>query len=228
MYKKRQTNLLTIIIITTLMLIACNFTAFQSVSNKIRGSGKIVTQEETITGFDRLEIDMGFQVDLHQGDTFSVVIRVDDNILEHVRVVKEGNTLKISLDPDRSYNMLNATLEADVTMPELNGADMSGGSHLQGDFEANDLTLKLSGGCHITLSGSAVNLTVDANGGSQAKLGNLAVLNAVVDAGGGSHVTVNPSGRLDAVARGGSHISYLGNPTLGTIDDDVSSSIKQE
>jgi hypothetical protein len=39
-------------------------------------------------------------------------------------------------------------------------------------------------------------------------------------------VTINPSGGLDAVARGGSHVRYLGSPTLGTIDADISSSIE--
>jgi len=78
----------------------------------------------------------------------------------------------------------------------------------------------------VTLSGSAGDLAVEADGGSQAKLGDLAVVDANVEARGGSHVTVNPSGRLDAVAKGGSHVSYLGNPTLGTIDADTSSSIK--
>ena len=48
------------------------------------------------------------------------------------------------------------------------------------------------------------------------------------DANGGSDATVSPSGRLDAVAMGGSHITYLGSPTLGTIDTDSTSTVKQK
>ena len=193
----------------------------------MRGSGNVITQEEAITSFDRLDISHGFQVDIHQGETFSVIIRVDDNLVDQVQVVKEGSTLKIGLEPGRSYNITDATLEADVTMPVLTGADLSSGSHLRGEVEAgDDVTFKLSGGSHVTLSGSAGDLAVEADGGSHAKLGGLAVVDANVEARGGSHVTVNPSGRLDAVAKGGSHVSYLGNPTLGTIDADTSSSIK--
>jgi hypothetical protein len=53
-------------------------------------------------------------------------------------------------------------------------------------------------------------------------------IQAMIEARGGSHATVNPSGRLDAVARGGSHVKYLGNPSLGTMDSDGSSFIQPE
>jgi hypothetical protein len=33
---------------------------------------------------------------------------------------------------------------------------------------------------------------------------------------------------VDAVARGGSHVRYLGTPTLGTMDTDGSSTVKQQ
>ena len=213
------------------------------------GSGNVVTQEEAISGFDRLDVNQGFQVDVNQGEIFSVVIRVDDNLLEDVQVVKEGSTLKIGLKPGTSYILEDVTLEADVTMPELIGLDLnggshitlkeftsaaamdavlSGGSHLKGDVKTGDASFDLDGGSHVTLSGSAADLTVDAGGGSHAKLAGLKVDNANVEASGGSHATVHPSGTLDAVAKGGSHVKYLGSPTMGTIDDDGSSSIQQE
>jgi len=229
-------------LVITLLLAGCG-------GISLTGSGTVITQEETITGFNKLEVDHGFQVDVSQGDTFSVVIRVDDNLQEHLQVVKEGGTLKIDFEPGRSYELMDATLEADVTMPELIGLDqkggshvtingfksavaldavLSGGSHLEGDVEAGDVTFNLSGGSQVTLSGSAGDLMIEAGGGSYARLADLAVVNVSVDASGGSQVTVNPGGRLDAIAKGGSDVTYLGSPTLGTIDTDGSSSVKQQ
>ena len=143
-------------------------------------------------------------------------------------MIKRGTTLKIGLKPNRNYRLEDVTLEADVTMPELIGADLAGGSHLRGEVETGDVTFTLSGASHVTLSGSAGDITVDANGGSHAKLADLAVVDANVEARGGSHATLNPCGRLDAVARGGSHVTYLGCPSLGTMDSDGSSFIQQE
>ena len=163
----------------------------------VSGSGNVVTQEEAITGFDRLDVSQGFQVVVRQGDTFSVVIRVDDNLVERLNVVKEGSTLKIGLDQIQSYQ--NVTLEAEVTMPELVGLDLSGGSR-------------------VTASGTGEDISIDASGGSGADLADFSVVNANVDASGGSQVTLNVSGTLNVDASGGSQVYYLGDPTLGTID----------
>jgi hypothetical protein len=147
------------------------------------GSGNVVTHEEAITGFDRLDISEGFNVDISQGDEFSVVIRVDDNFEEYLQVGKDSD----------------ATLQAEITMPELVGLDLSGGSR-------------------ASVSGSGEDIAIDASGGSGADLASFNVMNANVDASGGSQVTVNVSGTLNVDASGGSQVSYLGNPTLGVID----------
>jgi hypothetical protein len=215
----------------------------------ITGSGTMVTREETITGFDRVDVSHGFQVDVRQGDTFSVVIRVDDNVVEHLEVAKKGNTLRIGLKRNRSYTLKNTTLEAEVTMPELIGlelsggshatitgltstedfkADLSGGSHLRGDIEAGEANFDLSGGSHLTLSGSAQDLKLDASGGGQIDLGGFSVVDADIELSGGARATVNPSGRLDVNASGGSHVYYIGNPTLGDIDTSGGSSVERE
>jgi hypothetical protein len=215
----------------------------------LTGSGNVVTQEEAITGFDRVDASQGFQVDVSQGDTFRVVIRVDDNVVEHLEVAKKGDTLRIGLKQNRSYRLKNVTLEAEVTMPalvrlDLSGgshatltgfastedfnADLSGGSHLRGDIEAGDANFDLSGGSHLTLGGSAQDLRLDASGGGQIDLGNFPVVDANVELSGGGRATVNPSGRLDVDASGGSHVTYVGNPTLGDIDTSGGASVERE
>ena len=163
----------------------------------VTGSGNVVTQEMAITGFDKVDISQGFQVAVSQGDQFSVVVRIDDNFEEYLQVGKEGSTLKIGLEQNRIYS--DATLQAEITMPELTGLEMSGGSH-------------------VSVSGSGADISIDASGGSGADLASFSVVNANVDASGGSQVTVNVSGTLNVDASGGSQVYYLGNPTLGVID----------
>ena len=136
-----------------------------------------------------------------------MVIRVDDNLVEHLQVVKEDSTLKIGLKPGRAYSIENATMEADVTMPELNGLDLRSGSH-------------------VTVSGSGGDVTLSVAEGSGADLANFSVENADVTANSGSQVTVKVSGRLDANASGGSQVYYLGNPTLGTINESGGSEVR--
>lgn len=173
----------------------------------LTGSGNVITQEEAITGFDKLDISQGFQVEVNQGDTFKVIIRVDDNFAEYLQIGKEGTTLRIGLEQNRIYS--NATLQAEVTMPELVGLDVSGGSR-------------------ITASGAGGDITIDASGGSGVDLASFPVMNANVDASGGSQVTVNVSGTLNADASGGSQVSYVGNPTLGAIDTSGGAQVQQK
>lgn len=152
----------------------------------------MVTREFDLSGFDKVDVRQGFTVDISQGDTFGVVIRVDDNLVQYLQVVKEDSTLKIGVDRDRIY--VNATLQAEVTTPELS-------------------RLTLREGSHATVSGSGGDLTIEASGGSGADLSAFAVESATAVATGGSQLTVNVSGKLVADASGGSKIYYLGHPT---------------
>jgi len=215
----------------------------------ITGSGNVVTHEENITGFDKVDASHAFQVDISQGDAFSVVIRIDDNLVQYLEVVKRGSTLNIGLKPGRSYNIRNATMQAEVTMPELTGlelsgasdgtiagfksakgldVDLSGASSLRGDIEAGDARFDVSGASEVNLRGSAEDVVIDASGASEVDLSAFPVADANVEASGGSDAAVKPSGRLDADASGGSHVYYLGSPTLGKIDTSGASSVERK
>jgi hypothetical protein len=139
-----------------------------------------------------------------------------------------------------------ATREAEVTLPELTGldlsgachgaitgfsstkaldVDLSGASHLLGNIDAGDAWFDVSGASQVNLSGSARDVVIDASGASQVKLADFPVDDATVEASGASKVTVNPSGRLDADASGASRVHYLGDPTLGDIDTSGASDV---
>lgn len=213
----------------------------------IEGSGNIVTQEENISGFDEVRASHSFQLDIVQGETYRVVIRVDDNITEYLLVERDGDTLRIGLDPDHNYSVRNATLEAEVTMPELAGlrlsgssdatitgfesesafdVDLSGSSSLHGDIEAGDVSFDISGSSELILTGSAEELGIDASGSGDIDLSDFPATDGNIDASGSSTVIVHLSGKLDVDASGSSEVYYLGNPDLGNIDTSGGSSVE--
>ena len=229
-----------VLFLSVAMLVGC-----KSLGNIITGSGNVVTQEEAISGFDKVEVSHTFNVDISQGKTFSVVVRIDDNLLQYLQVVKQGSTLKIGLKTDRISR--DSTLEAEVILPELTGLNLSGASHanitglkstkdisfdlsaastLRGDIEAGDISIGLSDSSSITLTGSGQDLTIDAKGSSQLDLADLPVVNASVSLSDASTATVNASGRLDVDASDASEVYYLGDPTLGEIDTSSESSVE--
>lgn len=162
-----------------------------------------------LTDFDKVEIRSGFTVDISVGKTipgnfpniftkeYSVVLKVTEDVLEHVEAVKSGDTLIIRAKS--GHDTRGAALRAEVAMPALTG-------------------LTLNDGSHVTVSGSGDDVTISVKGGSHANLANFAVENADLTASDGSHVTLNVSGRLDVEVSGGSHVLYSGEPQIGDID----------
>jgi len=214
----------------------------------ITGSGNVVTQEETLTGFDKVDVSHAFEVEVSQGEAFSVVVHIDDNLVQHLRVDKRGRTLEVGLRPGRMFNIRQATMQAEVTMPELTGVELSGASHatltgfkstkalevdlsgassLRGDIEAGNVRFDLSGASDVTLTGSGRDVAIDASGASEVDLAGFPMDDADVDLSGASEATVNPSGRLNVDASGASDVYYLGSPTLGRIDESSGSQIRR-
>ncbi len=94
----------------------------------ITGSGVLVEGKADFQGFSVLKAEHAFQVTVVADEAWSVTVTVDDNILEYLRLEAEGNALRIGLDPWHSYR--DATLKALVTMPQLEGVELSGASSL--------------------------------------------------------------------------------------------------
>ena len=86
-------------LLATILLMGC-------AQVRITGSGNVITREEAVTGFDKVDISQSFNVDITQGENYRVVIRVDDNLVEYLNIVKQGSTLKIGLDPNRFIFMM--------------------------------------------------------------------------------------------------------------------------
>jgi hypothetical protein len=213
---------------------------------ELQGSGRLTTLEKPIVGFDRVRLSHAFHVDIRQGEAFGVLIQADDNVVRYLRVIKNGTTLEIGLQPRWNYSIEQATLRAEVTMPELTSIDLRGAcqatvygfksahdlkvnvsaaSHLQGNMDVADLRLDVTAASHVTLTGSAQDAVVNAWMASHVDLADLEITDANVHAHGASHVTVNPSGWLDVMASTASHVRYLGYPTFGNVNALLASTV---
>ncbi len=212
----------------------------------VTGSGDIVNQEKELSGFERVEASDSFKVDIHQGESFRVVIRIDDNLRDDLEVAVRDGTLEIGFARNIITN--DATMEADITMPVLRGVglsgasearltgfesnssfsvELSGSSSISGDIDAGYVILELSGSSEVDLEGSGDDLEIDASGASDIDLSNFPVEDAALKLSGSSQVIVNLNGTLDVGGSGSSDVTYLGNPALGDIQTSGSSSVSR-
>jgi hypothetical protein len=193
-------------------------------TRRITGSGALVTRDYELEGFTELQISSAFDVELTQSSIYSVVITTDDNVADDVRVTLSGSVLSIDLRP-LTLSLGNVTLRAEISMPTLEGAELSGASRLEGYIDTGDVRFEVSGASRLILEGEGGDLRLDASGASQVDLSDFRVDNADLEVSGASQATVYVTGRLDAEASGASQVRYLGDPSLGRVESSGASSV---
>jgi len=193
--------------------------------SQVVGSGNLRTQGETLSDFAIVHVGSGFNVDITQASSYRIIITADDNLFDYIQVAKTEKTLTIRLEPSVSYQ--TSTLKAEIAMPDLEELQFSGGVNgtATGFVMSYDFRAELSGGSILKMDGEANNLIATCSGGSRLELSEFEVNNANIDFSGGSQGTINLDGRLDGELSGGSQLFYIGNPTLGEISTSGGSAI---
>lgn len=115
----------------------------------------------------------------------------------------------------------------DMSAGDIKSA-ISGASKVSGDIAAADAEFGVSGASTLELQGSADDITIEASGASRVELDNFPVNNADVTLSGASRATVKLDGRLDADLSGASKLSYIGEPTMGTINTSGGSTLSRK
>jgi hypothetical protein len=85
----------------------------------IEDTDVMVTKEYPFSGFSRVEISDGFDVTIERGDDFLVSTQFEETAVPYIQMEQVGDTLKIRLQDDRTYHMVNITLDVEITVPEL-------------------------------------------------------------------------------------------------------------
>jgi len=119
-----------------------------------------------------------------------------------------------------------------LDLAEMSAGDVKfnifGASKVTGKIVANDTKFNIEGASIAQLEGSASGMTVDAEGSSRVELSDFTVENVAIKLSGASTGTVNVYGRLDADLGEASKLSYIGEPTIGTIKTSGASTLSWE
>lgn len=187
--------------------------------------------------------------DRPRGESYKVSVTVDDNLVEYLDVRVDGDTLRIGMKPRVSFGFRNVTQRAEITMPEIEGIqlsgatqgdvsgftgekmlviDVSGASRLRGGITAGDTRMQVSGASTVEIEGGAADLDVEASGASSVRLDDFTAQDAWVEASGASNITVNATGRVTGSASGALTVHYIGNPESVRVDSSGASNVRQK
>jgi hypothetical protein len=149
MNKKRLIILLVISILATLTLSAC------SIGETIDGSGNVVEEDRTVSDVSGVNLATIGKLTIEIGDSESLRIEAEDNLLEHLEtevndgMLRIGTRGSVTLDNSKpiNYYLTVTSLEeiqissaGDIDAPDLESEDFAINIDSSGNLEMGDLT----------------------------------------------------------------------------------------
>lgn len=223
----------TLIKLTTLLLLLVTTTScFMDVLGGIKGNGEVVSEDRTISSnFSEIIVQQGIQVYLTQGNSTSLKVEADENILDILRTEVKNNQLKIYFDKNvykASSKNVYVTANNITKIETSSGAavktentidtkslnlDSSSGSYIKIYVNADNISSSSSSGAGIHIYGKSKQFSASASSGSSIDADKLETINTTAQASSGANINVNVTGKLTANASSGGDIDYEGSPT---------------
>jgi hypothetical protein len=225
-----------LLIPTILLTLSCQFVS--GLGKSLQGSGNVVTESRQVSGFDSISVCCSMRLILTQGNSESLEIEADDNLLPEIESVVTNGTLivrfKDSFSGIRLFN--TSPIIVRVSAIQVNGVDVSGGGRLDaagpiqtsgltmdfsggsrglmGKLQADTLSVDMSGGSRMELAGSTAEQNISLSGGSDYLAGDLQSQAATLDMSGGGRATLWVTEIFNVDLSGGSVASYYGSPSI--------------
>ena len=176
-----------------------------------KGSGKIVTEKRSLSGFKGVDVGSVFQVEITAGKEFAVEVETDDNLLPLIKTEVNDGILEIELERHVSPT---GKILVRISAPDVSELDVSGAANVTlNGVKNSNLAVEASGASKLKITGETTKLTIESSGASKIDADGLKTENASVDGSGASHIDLNVSGELNADLSGASQVIYSGTPT---------------
>ena len=184
----------------------------------IPGSGISQSEIRQVEPFEEVNLSGFGTVNVFTGDTPTVRVTTDDNLLVHVETQVENGMLKIN---PRGLIKPKSGLNVDVTVPHLTAARISGAGDMNiNNVVGDQLTLSISGAGNLSANGFVNNVSTSISGAGEADLHELVAENADVRVSGAGDASVYASNSIRARISGAGDVVCYGNPTH--VDQSVS------
>lgn len=200
------------------------------------GSGNVITQEREVSAFNKIEVSYPAEVTVTQGESASVTIEAEDNLLPGLQTRVRSNTLEIfyqvedgehvnpteeirieivveNLEEVRFESAGRLTIEGIQT--DTLRVSVSGAGDLNLiDITAKDLFVNLSGAGSMAASGEADDFGLIISGFGSFNGEDLHTQTADINLSGAGSAEVWVDDELDAQISGAGSINYYGSPKV--------------
>ncbi|MBR8538030.1 DUF2807 domain-containing protein [Carboxylicivirga sediminis] len=206
-------------------------------------------EKRSVGDFTRITVSSGIDLYLSQADANDVEVECKKDDLHRLMTEVEGNTLKIYMKGNFSWNWSTKTTpKVYVSVKQLEALSASGGSDVYGqnvleqpvlklsssggsdvyiEVKSDELKLTTSGGSDIKIKGVVGQLIATSSGGSDINARDLKAETVKVTSSGGSDAIVWANKEIIANASGGSDIVFYGNPEIKQLNESGAGDISQ-
>jgi hypothetical protein len=219
------------------LLLACVHTGISAQnkqSEKIKGSGNIITRDVSVQPFDELEASGVFELKLFQGSKEQLKIEAEDNLQDLFEVKIEGSHLKISMKKNAHYDT-KKTMKVYLTFRNLKSMDLAMVGSVSSDEKLNFTELKIDNKSvgnvkldltaqklniennsvgNFTLSGKVDNAVIKHNGVGAIRASDLLVQTMDIEALGVGSAEVNAEKQLKVKDSFLGRVRNRGNATV--------------
>ncbi len=202
----------------------------------VRGTGNVITESRRVSGFDSVDLSGIGTLIIEQGDSESLEITAEDNLMPYLESRVIGSRLElgvqqfVSIQPmkDIVYHLTVIDLSAidtsglgNVEINSLSTAqlsiDISGSGNVNiGDLQAETLNLNVSGMGNITVAGKVNDQRVEISGAGSYQAGDMQSSTARIKISGSGNATVWAEQDLNVDISGMGTVDYFGSPVVSS------------
>lgn len=221
--------------LSPLICLATTSTFAPNGNNKvIKGSGKVISEERSVTVFSKVYASSGINVFIEQGNSNSLKVSADDNLIEYIRTEVSDGTLHIGVP--EGISLRNARqMDVYVKMEQIeslkttSGADIKSTTPLTvrnisltatsaGDIEieldAQQIHASATSGADILLKGQTESLKGNLTSGASLKAPELQVKACDIYLSSGSDAYINVERSISYSVSSGADLSCKGHPEV--------------
>lgn len=215
--------------------------------NGVTGSGRLVTENRSVSNFTAINTSASIDVMVEQGEQFKVEVTADDNLIQFVKTNVEGGTLKISINGVNSFS--SSDIKVYVVMPKVTDLTSTSSSSIESkglltSTEAISLRANSSGSINVELNAPKViadassSADIDATGTTQVvqaeasssgsiNFKGLKAENVTASASSSADIEVFCSVQLKAQANSSGSVNYTGGVTNVSVEENSSGSVSK-
>ena len=235
---------LAIVLAASIVTVSCNVIGGDQVS----GNGNIRTEKRNTNNFNGVKTSGSIDIEIAKGDTYSVSVEDDDNILPYIVTEVTDGSLDVhykdgtSINNDHakvyvtapSLDKLSATGSGDISTQDIikNSGhiemNIAGSGNIKASVEAPSIKVDITGSGDVELKGRTKDFECAVNGSGDLNCGELESENTSVKVFGSGNAHVFASVHLSASVAGSGDIYYRGNPPSPEVSTAGSGTVQAE